>query len=111
MTAIAAKAVKIDSRIDFSGELMDAKMPKATPVLRTYVMLNRPSITRTDSLRSNCSRMMALVQRSSTNTAATRSAYGSRPWSLNGMRAELYPWAGNGATPYGILTEHFSTEV
>jgi len=41
-TTTAAKAVKTESRTDFAGELMDEKIPKATPVFRTYVMLKKP---------------------------------------------------------------------
>src|SRR5688572_12501747 len=102
MTATAAKAVKIDSKTDFRGELMDERIPKATPVFLTYVMLNKPSITDTDSLRANWSRMRLFVQRSSTNMAATIRAYGSRPCSLNGMSEELYPvdWPGCHAVWY-----------
>ena len=44
-TTTAAKAVNTESRTDFAGELMDEKIPKATPVFRTYVMLKKPSIT------------------------------------------------------------------
>ena len=49
----AATAVNSDSRTTFTGELIDEKIPKATPVFRTYVMLKSPSITETDSFRSN----------------------------------------------------------
>jgi hypothetical protein len=32
---------------------MDEKIPNATPVFLTYVMLKKPSITETDSLSAN----------------------------------------------------------
>ena len=53
ITTAAAKAVKMDNKRDFAGELMDEKIPKATPVFWTYVMLKKPSITETDSFRLN----------------------------------------------------------
>jgi hypothetical protein len=43
--------------------------------------------------------------------AATRIMYGSRPWSLNGMRGNYIRRAGKVDMPYGILNVHFSTEV
>ena len=53
MTTTAAQAVNRDSSTDFAGELIDEKIPKATPVFLTYVMLKKPSITGIESLRSN----------------------------------------------------------
>jgi len=50
---MAAKAVKTDRSKVFAGELMVEKIPNATPVFRTYVILNKPSITVADSFRSN----------------------------------------------------------
>ena len=71
--------------MDFAGELMDEKIPNATPVLRTYVMLNSPSITGTESLRSKRFWIKAFVQRSKTSVAATSRTYGNRPWSFDGI--------------------------
>src|SRR5215831_1733066 len=64
---------------------MDEKIPKATPVFRTYVMLKKPSITEIDSLSSNRLWISSLVQRSSMSTATTDSAYGNRPWKLSNL--------------------------
>jgi hypothetical protein len=52
-TTIAATRVKTDSRTDLAGEVIVEKMPKATPVFLTYVILKRPSITEIDSFRAN----------------------------------------------------------
>ena len=49
----AANTVKTDNSKDFAGELIEEKIPNATPVFRTYVMLKNPSITEADSFRSN----------------------------------------------------------
>src|SRR5437660_11240452 len=85
MTMTAAKKVKAESRTDLAGKLIGSKIPKATPVFRTYVMLKNPSITEIDSLRPKCFWMSALVQRSKASVAATNTMYGSRPWNFNGM--------------------------
>ena len=70
-TTAAATAVNKESRMDFAGELMDEKIPKATPVFRTYVMLKRPSITETDSFRMNRDWISDLVQRSRKSVRTT----------------------------------------
>src|SRR6185295_15510848 len=114
MTTMAAQAVNSDKSTDFTGELIDEKIPKATPVFRTYVMLKNPSITEIDSLRSNRFLIRALVQRSTISVTATNRTYGSRPWSFNDMFMRIVDYirgAGQRTTPYGILSEHFSTEV
>jgi hypothetical protein len=53
MTRTTAHAVKIESKMDLAGELIDEKIPKATPVFRTYVMSKKPSMIDVDSLRAN----------------------------------------------------------
>src|SRR5262245_37670076 len=80
MTTTAAKAVNTESSTDLAGELIDDRIPNATPVFRTYVMLKNPSITGADSLRSNRFWTQALVHRSSTMIAATNNKYGRRAW-------------------------------
>ena len=50
---MAAIPVNTDSNADFAGELIEEKIPKATPVFLTYVMLKKPSTKVTDSLSSN----------------------------------------------------------
>jgi hypothetical protein len=114
-TTTAAQAVNTESRTDFAGELMDEKIPKATPVFRTYVMLKKPSITEIDSLRSNRFWISSLVQRSSMSTATTNSAYGNRPWNLSNLairvNVDYIRRGGEETMPYGILNLHFSTEV
>src|SRR5215467_16109487 len=90
MTMTAAKTVKTDKSTDFAGKLIGSKIPKATPVFRTYVMLKNPSITEIDSLRPKCFWMSALVQRSKVSVAATNRMYGSRPWNLKGMLSKNY---------------------
>src|SRR3989442_9340564 len=79
ITTIAAKAVKTDSNRDFTGELIEEKIPKARPVLRTHVMLKKPSITEIDSFRSNRFWIQDLDQRSKIRIPMTKSRYGSRP--------------------------------
>src|SRR5215831_11217232 len=90
MTITAAQAVKIERSRDFAGELIDEKIPKATPVFRTYVMLKKPSITEIDSFRSNRFRIQDLLQRSKTRVPTTTSRYGSRPWSFDDIWSGLY---------------------
>src|SRR6266566_5206473 len=85
MTTTAAKAVKTDSSTDLAGKLSGSKIPNATPVFRTYVMLKNPSMTEIDSLRSKRFWISALVQRSSASVAAAKTMYGNRLWNLNGM--------------------------
>src|SRR5438445_3983584 len=114
MTTTAAMTVKADNSTDFAGRLIGSKIPKATPVFRTYVMLKNPSITEIDSLRPKCFWMSALVQRSKASVAATNTMYGSRPWNFNGMLSRIIPRYQRGwslTVPYGILDLHFSTEV
>src|SRR5579883_2428118 len=112
MTTIAAQAVKTDSKTDFAGRLRGSKIPKATPVFLTYVMLKNPSITEIDSFRPKRFWMSALVQRSNASVAATTRMYGSRPWTLNDMHQEVYQRVA-GVWPAtrtcGILDVHFST--
>src|SRR5262244_473399 len=86
MTTMAATAVKTDSSTDLAGKLSGSKIPNATPVFRTYVMLKSPSMTEIDSLRSKRFWISALVQRSRASVAATKTMYGKRLWNLNDMR-------------------------
>src|SRR5207249_12188606 len=85
MTTTAAKAVKTDSSTDLAGKLSGSKIPNATPVVRTYVMLKNPSMTEIDSLRSKRFWISALVKRSSASVAAAKTIYGKRLWNVNGM--------------------------
>src|SRR5262245_40767195 len=80
----------MESRIDFAGELMEEKSPNATPVFRTYVMLNNPSITEIDSFRSSWDWMRILVQRSKASIEMTSNRYGKRAPSLDGIKAKVY---------------------
>src|SRR4249919_205168 len=89
-TTTAAMAVNRDSRIDFEGELIEENIPKATPVFRTYVMLNRPSITETDSLRLKRFWIKDLVQRSRQSVRMTKKRYGSRAWNFDGIFGKSY---------------------
>ena len=89
MTRTAARAAKVESRMAFTGELMAEKIPKATPVFLTYVMLKNPSITEIESSRSNFDWIRSLVQRSSARIAATSTRYGRRPVILDAMKAKL----------------------
>ena len=45
--------MKSDNKNDFAGELIEEKIPNATPVFVTYVMSKKPSIIEIDSLRAN----------------------------------------------------------
>src|SRR5215475_5778882 len=114
-TTTAAQAVNIESRTDFANELMNEKIPKATPVFRTYVMLKKPSITKIDSLSSNRFWISSLVQRSSMSTATTNSPYSNQPWNLSNLpitiNVDYIRQGWRGTMPYGILNLHFSTEV
>src|ERR1043166_8612050 len=85
MTTMAAKAVKTDNNTDLAGKLNGSKIPKATPVFLTYVMLKNPSMTEIDSVRSQRLWISVLVQRSRASVAAATTMYGSRPWNLNGI--------------------------
>src|SRR5215467_3595397 len=82
-TTAAATAVNKESRMDFAGELIDEKIPKATPVFRTYVMLKRPSITEVDSLSVNRDWMSDFVQRSRNSVRTTNNTYGIRAWNFD----------------------------
>src|SRR5213593_5203793 len=114
MTTTAAKEVKTDNNTDLAGKLNGSKIPKATPVFRTYVMLKKPSMTEIDSLRSKRFWINVLVQRSSPSVAAATRMYGSRPWSLSGILSRIIS-----AHPAGLATSThvwysryaFSTEV
>jgi len=53
MTAVAAIPVNSESRVALAGELIEEKIPNATPVFLTYVMLKKSSITEIDSFREN----------------------------------------------------------
>jgi hypothetical protein len=64
ITRITAAPVKRESRRDFTGEVIEEKIPKATPVFLTYVMLKKPSITEMDSLTSKRETSSDFVQRS-----------------------------------------------
>jgi hypothetical protein len=79
----------MDNSKDFAGELIEEKIPKATPVFWTYVMLKKPSITEIDSFRSNPFWTQALVQRSKTRMPTTNNKYGSRPWSFDDIKRGL----------------------
>src|SRR5438093_5995916 len=112
MTTTAAKAVKTDSSTDLAGKLSGSKIPNATPVFRTYVMLKSPSMTEIDSLRSKRFWISALVQRSSASVTAAKTMYGKRLWNLNDMRSStgLYQrprgdWPAR--RTYGILDTQF----
>src|SRR5437764_11158292 len=107
MTARAAKAVKADNNTDLAGEAIGSKIPKATPVFLTYVMLKKPSITEIDSLSSNRLLIRTLVQRSSNSVTVTRSRYGSRPWSLNDMRQNYIRRTGQRTRPMVFLGSIF----
>jgi hypothetical protein len=52
-TRTAAHAVKRDNNRDFAGELIEEKIPNATPVFVTYVISKKPSIIEIDSLMAN----------------------------------------------------------
>jgi len=84
-TTTAARAVNNDSRMDFAGELMDEKIPNATPVFLTYVMLRKPSITEVDSFSVNLDWINALVQRSKNNVKTTSKTYGIRDWNFDAI--------------------------
>src|SRR6516225_11511880 len=94
MTTVAAVSVKSESINDLAGELKELKIPKATPVFRTYVMSNSPSITETDWFRPKFEWIIDFVQRSSNNVERTSKKYGKRACSwestLN-MFKQLYP--------------------
>jgi hypothetical protein len=70
--------VNNESSTDLAGELIEEKIPKATPVFLTYVILKRPSITGIDSFNSNWEWISDFVQRSRITVNATRKTYGSR---------------------------------
>src|SRR5436309_15319024 len=114
MTTTAAKAVKTDNKTDLAGKLSGSKIPNATPVFRTYVMLKNPSMTEIDSLRSKCFWISVLVQRSSASVAAATTLYGSRHWSLRGMLSRIistYPARLATAAHVWYSRDAFSTEV
>src|SRR5215831_17681960 len=101
MTITAAKAVKMERRKVFAGKLIDEKIPNATPVLRTYVMLKNLSITVADSFRSNRLGTQALVQRSRISVARTKKRYGKCLWNLNDIGSVyLAGWSGYHALWY-----------
>src|SRR5438309_10743062 len=114
MTTTAAKAVKTDNKTDLAGKLSGSKIPNATPVFRTYVMLKNPSMTEIDSLRSKRFWISVLVQRSSASVAAATTTYGSRPWNLNGILSRIISTSAAGlatSTHVWYSRYAFSTEV
>jgi len=89
MTTTTATIVNRDSRTDLAGELMEEKIPNATPVFLTYVILKKPSITGIDSFSSNWEWIKDLVQRSKIRVKATRKTYGSRAWNFDAILGKL----------------------
>jgi hypothetical protein len=71
-------AATAHNRKTFTGELNEERMPKATPVFCTYVMLNRPSITGTGWPRLNRDAIADFEIRSRKRTMAANPRYPNR---------------------------------